>query len=379
MSAVSKVLIIGGGIGGLTAAIAFRQVGIEVDLVEKEADWTVYGVGIIQPNNTLRALEKIGLAQRCVDVGAAYPGWRIFDVNGGLLMEAPATSDAAPAYPPINGITRPVLHEILLKGTLDAGVSIKLGVTAETLDDQGETVEVLFTDGTSGTYDFVVCCDGLFSGMRQKVFGTRFESKFSGQAVWRYNFPRPSTMEWGEIHCGPRNKLGLVPLTSDLMYMFLVTAEPGNPRMPKEKLAEAMRERLADYGGEIAKLRDQITDSEAVVYRPMQNILITDPWMKGRVILIGDAAHTTTPHLAQGAAMAIEDAVLLGELLGRDEPLDKLLAEFMKRRFDRVKFVVESSTQIAQWEMEEWQGISNPDAEPGKLLYSATQTLMEEY
>lgn len=98
--------------------------------------------------------------------------------------------------------------------------------------------------------------------------------------------------------------------------------------------------------------------------------------------MVGDDGleHATTPHLAQGAAMAIEDAVLLGELLGRrDADFDALMAEFMARRFDRARFVVESSDQIAQWEMEGWKGIQNPDARPGEVLHHATVALLEDY
>lgn len=111
----------------------------------------------------------------------------------------------------------------------------------------------------------------------------------------------------------------------------------------------------------------------------MINLLIEEPWYKGRIMLAGDAAHTTTPHLAQGAAMAVEDAVLLAELLGRDIGLDAALREFMDRRLPRVKYVVDSSTQIATWEKEEWLGIENPAADPGRLLHDATAQLMKAY
>lgn len=163
------------------------------------------------------------------------------------------------------------------------------------------------------------------------------------------------------------------------MYMFIVTAEPGNPWKDQDRLADLMRSRLTAYTGLIAELREKIVDPKAVVYKPMENVMVTNPWGEGRVMLIGDAAHATTPHLSQGAAIAIEDSVLLGELLGRDSPIETLLAEFMSRRYERAKFVVDSSTQIANWELEEWSGIVNPDAKPGQLLHSATLELMKDY
>lgn len=379
MAAVSNTLVIGGGIGGLTAANALRQQGIAVELIESKPDLSVYGVGIIQPNNTLRALDRIGLARACVELGAPYPGWRIHDEAGAFLFDAPTTDAAAPGLPPINGITRPLLHKVLTDGARAAGTDIRLGVRVQDLDDRGDHVHVRFTDGREADYDFVIGCDGVYSDTRRRLFGDGVQPRYTGQCVWRYNLPRPASVEWGELYFGPDSKVGLVPMSPTLMYMFLVTREPENSRYPVQDLAWMMRDRLAAYGGKIAGLKAHITDPAAVVLRPLENLLLPAPWYRGRTIIIGDAAHATTPHLAQGAAMAIEDAVLLAELLGRGGPLPPLLDEFMRRRFDRSRFVIESSARILAWEMEEWSGIHNPDARPGQVLHEATLALMEPY
>lgn len=376
---IRNVLVVGGGIGGLTAAVALRRRGIAVDLVELSARWNIQGVGISQPNNALRALDRIGLAEPCVEHGAAYPGWRIRDSNGCHLMDAPSTKAAAPNCPPINGISRPLLHEILLGAATDAGTDIRLGMTVEALENSGDKVDVAFRSGERRSYDFVVGADGIYSLVRRLLFGNDFQASFTGQAVWRYNLPRHESITWGELHFGPNSKVGLAPISPALMYMFLITHEPGNPRMESERLADLMRLRLTSYTGLIAQLRELITDASCVIYKPMEQVLVAAPWGKGRIMLIGDAAHACATHLAQGAAMAIEDAVLLGELLGRDAPLDALTAEFTARRFNRVKFVFESSAQIGAWEMEKWQGIVNPDASPGQLIQAAPVELMKDY
>ena len=379
MAAVSKVLVIGGGIGGLTAAVALRQQGISVDLIEIKDDLNVYGVGIIQPNNTLRALDQIGLARGCAELGAAFPGWRIYDAAGNFLFDAPAADRAAPGLPPINGITRPLLHEVLTRAANTAGVSIRLGTSLVDLDDLGDHVQVRLSSGQEETYDYVIGCDGVYSDTRRKLFGDIVAPIYSGQVVWRYNLPRPERVECGEIYFGPDSKVGLVPMAPSLMYMFLVTPEPGNPRFPEDQLAVLMRQRLKAYSGFVGELREQIVDADGVICRPLEHVLLPPPWMKGRAIIIGDAAHATTPHLAQGAAMAIEDAVLLAELLGRDASLTALHEEFMSRRYDRARYVVESSRQIAEWEMEQWRGVVNPNARPGELLGEATLALLEPY
>ena len=379
MPVVQRALVVGAGIGGLTAGVALARQRVTVDIVEVQPTLAVYGVGIIQPNNTLRALARIGLADACVEAGAPYPGWRIFDAHGNHLMDAPGTNDADPRYPANNGITRPKLHEILHSAAIDHGVTLRLGVTINDLCEERDDVAVNFTDGGTGRYDIVIGCDGLNSRMRGLLFPDAHKPAFTGQGVWRYNMPRPAEMEWGTLYFGPDSKVGLVPMSRDLMYMLIVTHEPGNPRIEGSRLADMMRDRLKAYTGPVAELSRLIVDPAGVVYRPMETHLLAGPWYKGRVLLIGDAAHGTTPHLAQGAAMAIEDAVLLGELLGSDRPLSATLEEFMRRRFDRAKFVIDSSVQIGKWEMEEWAGVAAPEANPGGLLHSATLALMDDY
>jgi len=379
MAAVKKALVIGGGIGGLVAAVALRRVGIDVDLVEIKDNWTVYGVGIIQPNNTLRALQQIGLAQECVANGAAFPGWRLHDQAGTVLMSVTGPNTAAPAYPPINGITRPRLHEILTRAAITSGAHIQLGVSPTAIAELKDAARVTFSNQDVREYELVVGSDGIHSATRERLFPDAPKPHFTGQAVWRYNLPRPADMEWGEIHYGTQNKLGLVPLAPKLMYMFLVTAEPGNPRMPVETLADVMRQRLKDYSGLIGRLRELITDPHGVVYKPMESVLLAGSWHRGRCLVIGDAAHAATPHLAQGAAMAIEDAVLLGQLLAAHSKLGAVFDEFMSRRRKRAAYVVETSDQLAQWELEQWRGIINPKARFGELMHEAGLAMMDEY
>jgi 2-polyprenyl-6-methoxyphenol hydroxylase-like FAD-dependent oxidoreductase len=379
MTVIARALVIGGGIGGLVAARALRQQGIAVDLIEREPRWTVYGVGIIQPNNALRALDRIGLAWQCLDHGGPFEGWRIHDAQGKVLIDPPGENGAAPHLPPNNGITRPKLHEVLIQGAREVGTDIRLGTTATALHDDGDGVDVTFSDGEVRRYDLVLGYDGLFSETRRMLFGDTYKPRFNGQGVWRYNFERPADMDTGKVFFGPDTKIGLVPMSPALMYMFVVTAEADSRWYDGPTAAEEMRSRLKGYGGPIERLSQLITDPAGVVYRPMLTLLVDDPWHKGRILIAGDAAHSTTPHLAQGAAMAIEDAVLLGELLGGDGSLDAAMSAFMRRRFDRVKYVVDTCDQLAAWELEEWRGIDNPDADQGGLLHRATHALMADY
>ncbi|QRO01757.1 FAD-dependent oxidoreductase [Archangium violaceum] len=358
MASVRKVLIVGGGIGGLSLASGLRNRGIEVDLVEVKKEWTVYGVGIIQQCNVIRAMAQLGLADRFLGAGFAYENVGLYTAEGHLLQMLPGVRAAGPEYPANLGISRLALHRVLSSTAEERGASIRLGLTVEHLAQDPDGVSVTFTDGTRGRYDLVVGADGLFSKVRTMILGKEPKPRFTGQAVFRHNFPRAPEIDHLAAFYGRHHNAGLCPLSQDLMYLFVTSSEPGNPWMPEDRLAEIMRDRLKEFGGLIGRLRDQITDPKQVVYKPMEVIFVPEPWYRGRVVLIGDAVHATTPHLGQGAGMAIEDAVVLSELLSENAPMEALLSRFMQRRYERCKFIVESSIQIGDWEM---QGASNAD------------------
>jgi 2-polyprenyl-6-methoxyphenol hydroxylase-like FAD-dependent oxidoreductase len=350
MSPSRKVLVVGGGIGGLSVAIGLGRAGIRADLVEIKTAWAVYGVGIIQPGNAIRAYKALGLADRCLERGFVYKRQRHFDAEGKLMGER--TMPAIEGLDLVGhcGIPRPVLQDILVTEAAAQGVNIRMGVTVKALRDSGSAVDVVFTDETSGHYDLVIGADGTYSKIREMAFGDVYTPRFSGQGCWRFTTEKPPDMDYSVAFHGP-NKAGLIPLTRDTMYMFITTSEPGNPWMPDDHLHELMRERLHGHRGFAAEIRDRICRPQDVVYKPLETILVPAPWHRGRVLLIGDAAHTTTPHHAQGAAMAVEDAVVLSELLAQDNELPDLFEQFMERRWARCKLVVEASVQVGEWEL----------------------------
>ncbi len=343
MNAVNKVLVVGGGIGGLCTAIALRRKGIAVDLVELKSEWTVYGVGIIQQSNVVREMAQLGVLDGYLDAAFAFEDVTINTTDGQQLVRIPGQRLAGPEYPANVGISRLALHQVLSETAIELGASVRLGLSVETLTEAGEGVDVLFTDGSRGRYDLVVGADGLFSKVRSLLFGDKYQPRFTGQSVWRYNFPRSVEIDHLATYQGPAGNAGLVPLADNLMYMYVTSHEPGNPRMAQDSLAAEMRKRLSGFTGLIGELREQISDSSQVVYKPLEVVFVSEPWYRGRVLLIGDAAHAATPHLGQGAGMAIEDAVVLGEELTAGGSVEQQLERFMARRYERCKYIAESS------------------------------------
>ena len=340
----NSVLVIGGGIGGLTAAIALRQKGLAVEVIEKDPNWAVYGVGILQQANVVRAMAQLGLFEDYVGAGFGFDAVEIFAPTG-QHMATIQSPRVIGDYPPNIGIGRRALHKVLGDRTLAAGAKVRLGVTADRLDDDGTGVTVQFSDGSTGRFDVVIGADGLYSQTRGQIFPDAPKPEFTGQSVWRYNFPRPPEIVNLHNYVGQRG-IGLAPLSQTLMYMFLTTPEPGNPWFDRKGLAAAMRVRLANPPPALAPLVEQITDDAEVVYKPLEWIFLEGDWHKGRVVLLGDAVHATTPHLGQGAGMAIEDSVVIAEELARAATPEQAFRAYRARRFERCRYLVEASRSI---------------------------------
>ncbi|MFV5516890.1 FAD-dependent oxidoreductase [Acinetobacter gerneri] len=351
MSALKKILVVGGGIGGLATAIAVRKSGVEVDIVEISPEPKVYHVGIVVQANFIRAMAALGIADEAVKVGFPYKGLCICNVDGDIKAELSGARLAGEQYPANLGLTRPALHKVLHDAVESSGANLRLGMTFDSIEQNANSVSVKFTDGTEAEYDLVIGADGVYSKVRNDVFGSQYKPKFSGQGVWRYNLPRPKDLLYSHMFEGKQGgKVGYTPLTEDSLYILAVWEEPNNPFFDPDTLADEFKKRLDGFGGLVPQFSAQINDSSKVVYRPLETILMPAPWYKGRVLLIGDAAHATTPHMGQGAAQAVEDAVVLGELIASEQSVDAILEKFMQRRFERCKFINEGSIQIGEWE-----------------------------
>ncbi len=355
-----NILIIGGGIGGLTSAIALRGQGFDVTVIERDPDWSVYGVGIIQQSNVLRAMAHLGLLDEYVAAGAGFDTVEIFAPDGTKVARVPSPR-LVDGYPANLGVGRPALHKVLGDRTIASGAKVRLGITATVIDDRSDHVAVQFSDGTQGSFDLVVGADGVYSQTRKMLFPDAPSPHYTGQAVWRYNLPRTEGMDALQAYNGPTG-VGLVPISPIMMYMFVTTAEPDNPRYPREGLAAAMRAKIARCSPAIQALGDHITDDDGVVYRPLEAFMLDGPWHKGRIVLLGDAVHATTPHLGQGAGMAIEDSIVLAEELAGHVDLATALTAYRDRRHDRCRYIVEKSLEICMGQLGKGAPVDNHKA-----------------
>lgn len=347
---MDSILVVGGGIGGLTAAIALRRKGFPVEIIEKDPAWTVYGVGIIQQYNVVRAMASLDLLDAYLEEAYGFDETEICAPTGQMVMHRKTPRLAGERYPSNAGIRRPDLQRVLANRADELGVRVRLGITVERLDDDGTGVNVAFSDGSGGRYDIVIGADGVFSRTRAQILPDAPRPRYTGQWVWRYNFPQPDDLKGIRVFHGPKGA-GLVPLGKGLMYMFLLSQEEPDFRLVEEGSAEAMRVRAQGSAPQIVELAKSITDDGGVVARPLEVVFLEGRWHKGRVVLLGDAVHASTPHLAQGAGMAIEDAIVLAEELEKASDPETAFTAFRERRLERVRFVVTNSIAIGDSQM----------------------------
>jgi 2-polyprenyl-6-methoxyphenol hydroxylase-like FAD-dependent oxidoreductase len=351
MSSSRKVLVVGGGIAGLTLAVALRRHAIAVDVVELAPRWDILGVGISLTGPTLRALASIGLLDCCVAAAFGFDRIVFADAAGREVGALDMPRLAGPDYPATVAIARSALHDVLIRAAQELGASITLGTTVSALAQRGDAVEAVLSGGTRASYHLVVGCDGIHSAVRGLAFEQVPEASFTGLAVWRATMPRPKAIDCMRVFYGRNTKAGVNPHSRDEMFLFLVQPIADDRRPPANALHLLLRAELDEFGGEVmAYVRDHVTDPRRIDYRPMNAFLLPAPWYRGRVLVIGDAAHTTTPHLATGAGIAIEDAVVLAELLASDLSVPELLDRFMTRRFARCRLVVETAVKLGNME-----------------------------
>lgn len=357
MPAVGRVVIVGAGVAGPTLALALHRLGIEVELVEGQQVWGPVGVGLTLMGPALRALRTIGLIDRAVTDGAPLYRFAVGNSSTEVTSVEELPRLNGPEYPSLVQLSRPALHAILADAVRAAGIPLRLGVTVDAIRGYADgQLDVRSNDGRRVQCDLVVGADGVHSRVRTLMFPELPKPRFTGQAVWRAMVDRPegfaSIFQAGTMYMfyGPHNKAGVIPTSSRQLYIFLVQNIASRTRPPDDQLPELLREQLADYGGFLAVLRDHITDPSQVVWRALEALLAPPPWYRDGAVLIGDAAHTTTPHLASGAGIAIEDAIVLAEELDQHERLTDALDAFMARRYERCRMVVEHSAQLGEWE-----------------------------
>lgn len=355
MALIKNALVLGGGVGGMCAAIQLRKLGVEVELAEINPHWAPDGAGITISGPTLRALRTIGVQGEVLAQGGHWNAIDICDTEGAVKACVPVQpAIGAEDLPGAAGIMRPVLADILGAATQQAGARVRLGLSVQSLQQDEGGVDVLFSDGSRGRYELVIGADGVNSALRKTVLPDFPGPKFTGQGSWRAVVPR--RRENSTIYMGATTKAGMNPISATECYLFVLDRREGMDFIPPEQWPLKLAELLEEFGGQIGEIRDSLRAGRMadarVLYRPLAGHMIPPPWHRGRLVLLGDAIHATTPHLASGAGIAVEGAIVLAEELARRNSLEGALVAYGGRHFDRASLVVRASGRLGQIERE---------------------------
>lgn len=343
MAHIERILIVGGGIAGLTLATALHQNGFSAELIERSPAWQAIGAGIAVQPNGMRILHALGMGAAIEQAGTVIRHWDFCDQHGALLSETDLEALWGNVGPFI-GIARARLHQVLLAGA--AAVPSRLGLSITSLTPSDEGVSVILSDGSIGKYDLVVGADGIGSSVRTLTLSAALPL-FAGQMAWRSLVPlRPRGLTKLQFLLGDGCFFGLCPIGNGQTYGFGNVSEP-RFQDPVQGRLERLRERFAAFGGPVQDYLAALTTDEQIHCSAIEWVEQA-AWYSGRVVLIGDAAHASSPMMGQGGCLAMEDAYVLAEVLRTADSVEHALEDYVSRRRSRVEWVQQASRAVAE-------------------------------
>ncbi len=343
----NKIAIVGGGIAGLTMAIALQRKGFQTIVYETAPAIKPLGAGITLAGNAVKALQQIGLDQDVLQPGKILKSLFIKDQKGKILAFTDAEK-LSKKLAVINSfsIHRADLHDILLS-KLQPGTLI-LDKSLVDFAENEKGVLLKFADGTVAQSRYLIACDGIHSVVRQKLMPGS-APRYAGYTCWRAvidmpgNIPSDETSEtWAS-----GKRFGIVPLANNKLYWFAcINAKPDDPKLKKFSALD-LAESFAGFHSPIPRIL-QNTDSERLIWSDIIDLKPLTQFHFGKILLTGDAAHATTPNMGQGACMAIEDAAVLINCLESASDIESAFARFERKRIDRTTKIVNDSWRIGR-------------------------------
>ena len=341
----NQFTIVGAGIAGLTTAIALRQLGIQPTIYEAAPSIKPLGAGLGLAANAVKAFQKLGIVDSILNAGRLLDAFVILDQNGRTITRT--DSKAISRKYGIDNFTihRAALHRELLKHVGDT--PIITGKRAIQIDQLGGRVVIQFDDGTQQPTDYLIVADGIHSPIRQQLLPGS-QPRYAGYTCWR------SVIDSSDLNLseatetwGPKGRMGLVPLADNTLYWFAcISTAPNSPQMRQYTLTDLARV-FGNYHAPIPQILAR-TDSKKLLWHDVYDLKPIPHYAFGNVVLIGDAAHATTPNMGQGACQAIEDAVVLADELKRGGLVPDAFARFEQRRLKRTHYVTDNSRRIGQ-------------------------------
>lgn len=344
-----KILIIGGGIGGLAAANFLERKGFDVTLIERAPEFKHIGFGMTIWSNGRRLLREIGIDDKISKDGYELPWFELIDTHGRLVGQKIDFSDFKKYGEPPIAIERATLHEALVKNLKNT--KLKLGTTVADISQNKDLVHVELSDGTKHTFDLVVASDGIHSSVREKFFG-KSDNKYYGWSLRFFWVPAGTPIPEGSV-CLSKGKitLAIYPIGRKRGFVGIYEYNPARTEHPPLNI-DSFLPYLLKHGWtkeHIDSLRKEALEGHQY-YDHLQHIS-PGKWFKKRIVLLGDSRHGLSPLTGMGAGMALEDAyVLADELVKVDNTRVSIaLANYEKRRIPHIKNIVSLSKFVERF------------------------------
>ncbi|HKS27917.1 MAG TPA: FAD-dependent monooxygenase [Pyrinomonadaceae bacterium] len=343
---IKRVIIIGGGIGGLCAAISLRRLGLDVEVYEQADELRAVGAGLTIWANAIKALRKLGLADSVIASGAKIDRGELLTSTGRVLSRT-ATGELEGRFgEPTIAIHRADLHEILMSALPHETVRLNARCVSFEEDEAGVTVH--FAGGESERADLLVGTDGIHSVIRRQLF-PEVKLRYSGYTTWRGVVETrdeaalgKTSESWG---CGAR--FGIVRVDRERVYWFSTANVPAGQKLSHAESKQLLLERFKGWHHPVELLIES-TPAEHILHNDIYDIAPLKRWSRGRVALLGDSAHPTTPNMGQGACMAIESSLALARCLRQDVDLQESLRRYERERMPRTAWITSQSRRIGR-------------------------------
>ncbi|MFT5040093.1 MAG: 2-polyprenyl-6-methoxyphenol hydroxylase-like FAD-dependent oxidoreductase [Hyphomicrobiaceae bacterium] len=343
----SEITIVGGGIGGLALALAAQRRRIKATVYEASDSVAPVGAGIWLPTNAMSVLERLGVAAAIEARGVPLSRIEIHDADDGLLQSVDLDPIASRYGFTTVAIRRADLHAVLLEAL--APGTVQLGRRCASVEQGESFATVRFEDGEEVRAGLVVGADGINSKVRAAV-DARVALRYAGQTTWRgiakLSAPQIPVDLSREIW-GGRNRFGYSAVARDEIYWFAPMVAPAGGRDENSAVRENLSKAYADFPAPVVDIL-QATSHDSILRTDLYELRSPSRWWRGRVVLLGDAAHAATPNLGQGGAQALEDAWVLAECLARYENIEHAFADYEHRRQPRAHLVTSRSRYSGQ-------------------------------
>lgn len=369
---MKHILIAGGGIGGLSASISLSKVGFSVTLCEAALENRKTGAGILMPQNALAVLKELDVFEECCEHGFQTKWLKTFDAQGNLQFQV-SESFLDDTLPGRNNIPRKTLSDILIKHADAAGVDIKWGKKVVAYEERAESVSAIFDDGEKIKADILVGFDGIHSTVRNMMLQKEIEKEHLGMGAWRFYFELPDYKfeDSSLMYISGETQIGVVPLAERAGYVFVLQPCASDYWDEEDTRFNRVKEILLGFPG-LDFITKHMSKDYPVIFNKLEQVAVQQPWYKGRVVIGGDAAHVGAPTLAQGGAMAIEDAIVLAEELKNNNDIEAAFQAYFERRAPRALKVQNLSSEIVRRRLKGQTGIE-------ELIWECHEVLRKGY